>query len=86
MEAKAKHRVTQSRDTAMLKVQAEILGEDDIEDFDSDNEEKITRPLSVWKNEEPNSLSQKENADNTGGPPKQARPEGKVSPEVIVID
>ena len=80
-----------SKETEMLEAQAKILGEDDIEDFDSD-EEFLMNPKSsnlAPPDAELFSLSQKENNPRSNTYRKSTirdERKGKASPEVIVID
>jgi len=80
-----------SKDTEMLEVQAKILIEDDIEDFDSDEESTMNQKSTNLAPPATQlySLSQKENNPRSNANRNSAIPDehkGKPSPEVIVID
>jgi len=89
---------SQSKDKETLEIQTEILGEDDIEDFDSDGEPSMNhRGNQIDKHEAPAatvaseilSLSQKENYPSYGDYQRNTvnvEVSVKASPEVIVID
>jgi hypothetical protein len=90
MGTKAKY-TGPSKETEMLEVQAKILSEDDIQNFDSE-EESTMNPMRTYlasSTTELISSSQKENNPRWNAYKNSAICEehlGKASPELIVID